>query len=94
MKSKRLSSASTRLLIRKTDYVSYIFKFQIKMLENCIQIRWYEKNGQINGHGEYLTRYEFQELNNGKTPEELIEELNNQYPDIHHYIQEEPYIAS
>jgi hypothetical protein len=57
-----------------------------------IRIVWRSAMGRY-GHGEYMTYKEFMDLV-GKTPQELILELNANHPGLHHYIETEPYIAS
>jgi hypothetical protein len=55
--------------------------------------------GNSSGHGEYIAYDEFMKLVGklnyvGKTPQEIVEELNNNHPEIYHSIETEPYIAS
>jgi len=57
-----------------------------------IRIIWRSEMGD-SGHGEYMTYEEFMKLV-GKTPQELVQELNNKLPGTYHSIQTEPYIAS
>jgi len=57
-----------------------------------IRIIWRSEMGD-SGHGDYMTYEEFMKLV-GKTPQELVQELNNKLPGTYHSIQTEPYIAS
>jgi|Laugresbdmm110sn_1035088.scaffolds.fasta_scaffold67780_2 hypothetical protein len=64
-----------------------------------IRIIWRSKMGNSSGHGEYIAYDEFMKLVGklnyvGKTPQEIVEELNNNHPEIYHSIETEPYIAS
>lgn len=58
-----------------------------------IRIIWRSIVSQQRGHGDYMTYEEFMKLV-GKTPQELILELNSKHPGIYHSIEQEPYIAS
>jgi hypothetical protein len=57
-----------------------------------IRIIWRSEMGK-SGHGEFMTYEEFMKLV-GKTPQELVQELNDKLPGTYHSIETEPYIAS
>lgn len=57
-----------------------------------IRISWYSTVSQRYGHGKYMTYDEFISLT-GETPEEFLEKLNARYPELHHSVEVEPYIA-
>ena len=92
MKLLRLNAGLLRLSTPKTDCICYIFRLQKQMGSVRIRIIWRSEMGN-SGHGEYMTYEEFMKLV-GKTPQELILELNSKHPGIYHSIQIEPCIAS